>query len=66
MKQEPKDTLTKDIYNEMLDQIKREGKGRWFGKSNNEESSKNDNKLQPIRNIFKMSRILVDVNEKKK
>ena len=44
--------------------MKREGLGRWFNKSN--DNREGDEKVKPIRNIFKMSRILVDVKSKNK
>lgn len=44
--------------------MKRDGIGRWFNK--NLTTKEEDEKVKPIRNIFKMSRILVDVKPKSK
>ena len=44
--------------------MKRDGLGRWFNK--NLTTKEDDEKVKPIRNIFKMSRILVDVKTKSK
>jgi hypothetical protein len=44
--------------------MKRDGLGRWFNKSN--DNREEEEKVKPIRNIFKMSRILVDVKSKSK
>ena len=44
--------------------MKRDGLGRWFNKNLN--TKEEDEKVKPIRNIFKMSRILVDVKSKSK
>lgn len=63
-RQEAKDTKTRAIYHECLQEIKREGLGRWFSKTNDHKDE--EEKVKPIRNIFKMSRILVDVKAKKK
>lgn len=63
-RQEAKDTKTKAIYQECLSEMKRDGIGRWFNKSKIVQEE--DVKVKPIRNIFKMSRILVDVKPKSK
>ena len=63
-RQEAKDTKTKAIYQECLSEMKRDGLGRWFNKNLN--TKEDDEKVKPIRNIFKMSRILVDVKTKSK
>ena len=67
-KQEAKNTKTKQTYLECLKEIEAKGRSRWFNPTY-DEGREDDENLKPIRNIFKMSRILVDnkeMNKKKK
>ena len=59
-----KDTLTKKYYEECRAEVLRESGRKWNKAS--EETNVEDAKLKPIRNIFKMSRVLVTEDEKKK
>ena len=59
-----KDTKTKQIYEACQAEIKAKGGSRWFNMIY-EDTKNNDETLKPIRNIFKMSRVLVDSNNKK-
>ena len=63
LKQEAKDTKTKQIYEQCLQEIKAQGKGNYFLKHQDESNSERES-IKHIRNIFKMSRVLVNTNLK--
>jgi len=56
---EAKDTQTRKIYNQCLEEIRQQGKSKPIEKDE-------DDKVMPIRNIFKMSRILVTTDKSRK
>ena len=59
-----KDTQTKEIYEICQREIQSQGGSRWLNMIY-EDNKNNDETLKPIRNIFKMSRVLVDSSNKK-
>ena len=61
MKEVAKDTTTKRLYQECLEEMTAENKN-----DEQEETEVEDEDMKPIRNIFKMSRVLVDSKAKNK
>lgn len=65
-KQEAKDTETRKVYMQCLHELKKHGGHKDIMRSQDERLNEENNSAQPIRNIFKMSRILVEPKDKVK
>lgn len=50
--------MTKEVYQQCLAELRQNERSRWFKQTFDQEED--DSNLRPIRNIFKMSRVLVD------
>ena len=64
-----KNTKTIQIYNDLVQDIKRTSKARWHHPNSEEDSEEkdgNEDRQEGLANIFKMSRQLIQPKQKKK